>query len=428
MSNNVATPEQRRAMRDVIICQCFGVIPLMAYGTGLMLLYLTSLRIPANRILVYVALPLVCGLLFKLPFAYLSDRFGKKRVGTAGALMELGGCAVIAASGYVDGVAAEVWVVSGIFLFGIGHAAVYSSWMALLDPIVPESMRGRYFGRLRMAWQGVILVFACGCAVFLSASSPRADFVAVLWLLVAGMIVRLVFYHRIPEMEAKDTVSRDFIAIARRVCGRREYMGFCTYVFILALFGGAQLSLFGLVEKEVLGFGDDRVMWLGNLFMAGSMIGFVVAGWAVDHWGTKRVFILAHCGTIAVVPIFLGRGMGGGDGLWAIGLANLGAGMMYGMSSIAVTAEMLALIPGTDKSVATSICQIAHFGGRGLSGVLGSALLSLGVVAPAWRVAGYSFSGYEAVLAIFAGILMLMSATLVLVPSVRGRAGAPVHA
>lgn len=56
----------------------------VALGTtinGTLLLYLTAIDISAVRTMIYLAIPALTNALLLLPFAYLADRFGKKRIG-----------------------------------------------------------------------------------------------------------------------------------------------------------------------------------------------------------------------------------------------------------------------------------------------------------------------------------------------------------
>ena len=51
--------------------------------------------------------------------------------------------------------------------------------------------------------------------------------------------------------------------------------------------------IFSLLEKDVLGFSDDRIVLIGNLMALGGMLGFVLGGRMVDRFETKYVFYAA---------------------------------------------------------------------------------------------------------------------------------------
>ena len=57
----------------------------------------------------------------------------------------------------------------GSGFFGIGTAMPFSNWFALLHPLIPQQIRGRFFGRLRLTWQGFGFLFSL---LFLS---PRTE-------------------------------------------------------------------------------------------------------------------------------------------------------------------------------------------------------------------------------------------------------------
>ena len=67
------------------------------------------------------------------------------------------------------------------------------------------------------------------------------------------------------------------------------------------LFTGACPMIFSLLEKDVLGFSDDRIVLIGNLMALGGMLGFVLGGRMVDRFGTKYVF---YADILDSVPFF----------------------------------------------------------------------------------------------------------------------------
>ena len=74
----------------------------------------------------------------------------------------------------------------------------------------------------------------------------------------------------------------------------KDTPSFVAYIFLLALFTGCCPLIFNLIEKHVLGWGDDRVVTMGMLMMIGSVVGFFMGGRAVDKYGTKPVFMVMH--------------------------------------------------------------------------------------------------------------------------------------
>ena len=67
--------------------------------------------------------------------------------------------------------------------------------------------------------------------------------------------------------------------------------------------------IFSLLEKDILGFSDDRIVLIGNLMALGGMLGFVLGGRMLDRFGTKYVFLCCHFGFSAVLLLVLTRGI-----------------------------------------------------------------------------------------------------------------------
>lgn len=415
------TPQQRRAMWHAIAQACFSAPGYMAYTNGLLLLYLVALGVDSGRIVFYLALPSVSQALLMVPTAYVADRVGKRKVGLTGVVLELIGLTVAALAPSLSDGSAEPIAVVGILAHAVGSTLYTSSWFALLYPIVPESMRGRFFGRLRLSWQLFSIVLVIACAFTLSETSPVWMFQLMIGGIVVLLAVRLINYVRIPELEHLRP-TKGLLASVITIMRSGDFTSFCAYVFMLSLFTGACPVLFGLVEKHVLGWGDDRIMWMGNLYMIGSVVGFAVGGRMVDRLSTKPVFMVCHFGYGVIMFLFLLRAAPAGAILVVVSATNFALGAVWAASSIAISTEMLALIPAANKALSTSLCVALQRAGAALSSVLVYGTLSLGVLRDQWTIAGQWFSPYDTLLLGCGVMVVLMVVTLGLVPSVLRKA------
>lgn len=410
--------ERRRAMRAMILAQCFGGFAVVALTNNLILLYLTALEADSETTLFLLSLyPLGCFLMI-IPFARLSDARGKKRVGRMGLVGTFAGFLTVALAAF----APEAWRVRivgvGIVIYSVGSTAFVSNWFALISPVVPEALRGRFFGNLRFAWQLIGVVFSALTIPFLSVNTPLPVFQGVLAIVALAMLCRTVVYGAIPEVEksrpARDPLLPTLLAILRQ----NDYASFCAYVFLLCLFTGCGVAVFGLVETRVLGFSDRTVALMGGLTMFGSMVGFLLAGQAVDRWGTHVVFIYCHFSYAALMFLFCARGAIPLPAPLTIAVVQTLFGFSIAGSSIAISSEMLALIPSHNKSLATALSYMMLQGGTALSGILSAKALQSGALAKEWSLYGLSMSRYDSIL-LGCGIMVLfLVVTLGLVPSV----------
>ncbi len=91
--------------------------------------------------------------------------------------------------------------------------------------------------------------------------------------------------------------------------------------------------------------------------------------------------------------------------------------MVQAASSIAMTSETLALIPPKNKSLATGLWFTLYSGGTGLSGILSGQALELEVFNESWIWLGQSMSSYDGLLLLSGTMVLLMTVTLGMIPS-----------
>lgn len=413
--------QQRRGMRMAIVSQCLGSMSLLALQNNLLLLYLASNGVSSSRIVTYLALPLITDVLARLPMAYLSDRFGKKRIGLLGQGIQVAGYVLIVAGGWMPPPWSEGSIVTGLCLFSAGHGAFAAGWFALLSPIVPEAERGRFFGRLRYSWQTVGIVFTGLCAFWLAKESPVWQHQMILAVVSLGILGRIATYSRIPEIEAAGGERTNLRESIKAILHNDAYISFCAYLFLITLITAACPTFFGLVQKRVLELGDRQVAFLGMLLMVGAFCGFIIGGRLVDRYGTRLVFLLSHLGFGLTILGFVFRGALPMAPLYAAALFVFLFGATQAASSIAFSTEMLALIPPIGKSLSTSLGLVLARGGAGLMGVLAAWVLDSGLLSERWEMAGLTLSAYDSILMGFGILVVLLTVTLGLVPSVRGK-------
>lgn len=78
MNNNF---QLQKTLRLVIYTQCAGAASMLLVQNGFVLTYSLQLGIPPYGILLLFSMLSLIGMVLTLPLAYVSDRFGKKRVG-----------------------------------------------------------------------------------------------------------------------------------------------------------------------------------------------------------------------------------------------------------------------------------------------------------------------------------------------------------
>ncbi|MBI9020357.1 MAG: MFS transporter [Verrucomicrobia bacterium] len=409
--------EIKRALRTIIFAQCTGVISLALFNNGFMLAYLARLGIPPHAILFLLSITPLMGMLLTLPLAFIADRNGKKKIGGTGLIIALCGFTLLPLAGFRPAAAGR-WIGIGTLVFAVGLTINSASWFALLSPIVPAEIRGRYFGWMRTAWQTASIVFSLAVAALLHREPGILVFQMVLAAAWVFSLIRIFLYRRIPELESGTPDPRGFFPCLRTVLKIPGYLSFCAYIFLLTLFTGTAPNLFGLLAKGVLSVTDSQLMILGNLTAAGMIAGFYTGGRLVDRLGTKPVFLSGQLACSLTLALVLLRGFIPLPPVLTVALCSFLYGSLLGMLGIAATSEMLAMVPKENKSLSTGLNVALIGAGLSLSGFGSGQLLKMNVLRPEWLLFGSPMSAYDTLLAGFMVMTALLVVTLGLVPKI----------
>ncbi|MFK5922576.1 MAG: MFS transporter [Verrucomicrobiota bacterium] len=412
--------EEKAAMRNILLTQCLEIIALGTTINGTLLLYLTSIGASAVRTMIYLALPSLLNALLLLPAAYLADRYGKKLIGQAGITVGIIGWGIVALAAFSQE-SSETIVVIGIIFASCSIAMFSSGWFSLLSPIVPAESRGRFFGQLRLTVGIVSLSLSVIFAWLLSLHNSIAMYQGIYAIATLAYIARWFTYRRIPELEPPVAKVGDqtFSQIFAKVFRTKNFAAFCSYMFLLSLFTAGAATLFALVENRVLAFSDSRIILLSNITLVGSMFGMFMGGRIIDRHGTRSVFAGCHIMLAQTMVAFLLRVFVPLSFVpFYLGILHFMLGAALGAVGIAMTTELLGILPNKNKSVASSMFIIYQMAGTALSGLLPAWFLKIGILKSRWGLsAAQQLSSFDGVLLCFSLMTLILVATLGLVPS-----------
>jgi MFS family permease len=402
----------------ILITSTLGGMSFLSFNNGLLVAYFSYLGIPSATILILLALLPLSRFVFMIPFSYLSDIYGKKLIGNFGMVLSIFGFFLMAVASVISETDLTLVVSLGAGVFGIGSALFTGSWIALLHPIIPENIRGRFFGRLRTTWQSIAIVLTLVAIYILEQYPTLGMYQAVIGFIAILLAVRMIYYQRIPELDIIQSKRETFRKSFMKVLAIPEYLSFCAYCFLLTLFTGACPQIFNLIEKDVLHLSKVEMVFIGNLLVVGALAGFFLGGRMVDKYGTKYVFLWCHFGFGLILFLFLWREIFPGEVQITVGVLTILFGLVQAASSIAMTSETLVLIPAENKSLATGLWFTFYSGGVGLSGILSGQALELGLLSDTWSWFGQAMSRYDGLLMLCGSMVLLMTVTLGLIPSV----------
>ena len=414
--------ETKRSTLHAIAYTCLAVHGMLAFGNGVLLLFLRHIGVPEARLIVYLTIPIVALAVFRAPVAIIADRFGKKRVGTVGVFVGAIGFVAISAAALVGDSAAEPAVLAGILLFSAGMVLTGAGWFALLDPIVPKNIRGRFFGNIRISWQLAGVAFSTLAAWTLHEIRGEAGFQLIFLAITFFLVARWFFYAKIPELEtsSRNPVEGGFRKLFSSIMKSPGVTPFCAYVFLVMLSAAYCGRIFSLMEKEFLGLPNSRVVWLANLTMIGNLAGFHFGGKAVDKFGTRPVLVACQLSFPAVVLIYITRTFGPDHLSASLWTAHILLGVVMAAGSIAITTEMLSLTPKHNKSTATSIMISFQMAGGAFAGLACAGIVKLEALKTHWGLWGMKMNYYDTILIASAAMMLALIALIGLVPSLLG--------
>ena len=301
--------EIKKAMRMIVLTASIGGMSYLSFNNGLLIAYFSYLNIPSATILLLLALMPLAQFVFMLPFSFLSDILGKKFIGNIGLFSSLFGYVLLIIASILPENFYTLLIGTGIVLFGIGSAMTLGNWFALLHPIIPEKVRGRFFGRLRLTWQSIGIILTLFFIYILEQFPSLGIYQSILIIISIFMAIRILFYQQIPELEKPVPPKESLFKTLMNVIAIPDYISFCSYCFLLTLFTAACPQIFNLIEKDVLSFSKTEIVFIGNLLIVGALAGFVLGGRMVDKLGTKYVFMFCHFGFAAILIMFLLRSL-----------------------------------------------------------------------------------------------------------------------
>lgn len=413
----------KKARKIIGIAQCSGMIATILFHNGFILAYLSRLGIDSANILIYLSIPTLVMFLIMLPSAFLSDRLGKKKVGATGLLFTVLGYFLITAAGGVAISWTNLTVISGIIVFSAGYSMFMSGWYALLAPLVPRSIRGGFFGKLRFSINISGIMFTLIVTAILKTRSDLSVYMAISAMVTVLLIVRLLFYSRIPEISTPDPRKISFFKALSQILRERDFLGFCSYCFLLSLFTGSLPWIFGLLEKDVLNYTEHEIVLLGNILFVGLIAGFYFGGKLVDRFGTKMIFLFCHLTFFTIIFLFVARNVFPIPVFFWVAALTMCLGMVRAASEISIATEMMALMPRTNQSLATSFNGVLVAGGVALSGILGGKIMDLNILNKSWTLLGREMSDYDSLLLGCGVMIILLIITLGLIPSVMRSSG-----
>lgn len=401
------THQFKEASRFIIIAQCLGMLGGALFQNGFYLNYLAARGITSSQIALLLTIPLFVSMLLVIPFAYLSDRVGKKQVSLWGQLLTMAGIFIL----IPDSKWAALTIAAGFAIMSVGGSLQAGAWAALLSPIIPEKLRGRFFGTLRVIFQLCVVIFSFVISKLLQIEQQMPVFKGILGFVMLATLLRIFVFNRIPELETPHHAPPKhphLLSALKGVLSDLPFRKFNGYLFLSTLFTASCPMLFGLLEKDVLEFTPARISFMGTLLMIGGMIGCWIGGRLVDRYGAMKIFIGGHIGYALILLTVIFREWMLWSALIHMGIITLIFSLMGGIVGITFSSEMLALMPKDNKSLAGAFSAFAICSAGALVGFAISRILEWKPLLAGWFLLGRNISIYDSLLLASGGAIIAM--------------------
>lgn len=272
-------------------------------------------------------------------------------------------------------------IVFGLFFLSHASASVsYVAWLSWTSDLVPEEMRGSFFGIRNMlcGLAGVAAIVTFGNLVdILNLHSQKAPFGFIVTFMAAvGFgLLSLRFLGRIPHIEAaapeRLKTFRMRMADPFREANFRRFLIFAFLWSFSVHFASPFFSLYFLRDLK---YSYGLVATLGMLSALADMVGMRVWGRISDRVKNK-VIIRAGCSVAAFLPLAWAT-VGPGNMVVPIILHIVGGGFWAGIT-LCMNNLSLTITPRQDRAVFLSTYNIAGGLGATLGPILGGLAVSL---------------------------------------------------
>lgn len=402
------TREQKHTyMRYAIIATCFGsVIQIALSESSLFLLYASSIGAGKFLSLVTSSFIHLMNFFLLMPMAYLMEKYGIKRIMIPCYLIGMTAMLAASAAGFFRPHGLVLFT-AGVSIYAVSITVHSAGWFSLLRFIVPAERRGAFFGRIRFAWQWIIVFFFLLTALFVGRDAPVVRLQAVIAAGTLLIIGRAVFVSRIPERRLRRRVA-PFRVMLFSALKNKKLAGysFCMFTMNFLITSAVPLG-FAYLKYEIMV--TDQMMVLFSMFSNTSMIiGFYAAGKIIDRLPLRTLLKPVQFGFFTVFAVFFTLSMSGYD-LTALAVVLICASAaLYAFSTVIVSAKMMGLVKENNVNISMAFAVGVSSGGLGLSRFFSSVVVDR--YPEGLEMFGTAVSAFQGLFLLFAFGLLLFTA------------------
>jgi MFS family permease len=349
-----------------IVGVCFGPAVIAAWG----------LELGASPLLLGVLWGLPhFGQVFQLPAAWVTTFFGRKRVAVIVQALARQVTLPIAVLPFVDlSIDAKRTLLLALFaLSSLLSVVGHNAWLAWMGDLVPERVRGVYFGRRTAMCTAVGTVTSLALASLLDTGrahtllGPVLAAVLVARSLAGAMTTALMSrQHDPPRTETRPRLADLTLPVADR-----GYRRLLVYGGSWGIATGLTASISAVLTLRALGLGFSGIAIHAATVAVLRVVTTPLWGRTLDRVGARPVLIVCTFGAALSSLSWLGLSWGLP---WLIGIDALITGLLLGGQELAFFTLPLAAAPSGHRPLFTAasltVCGVAY----GLSSIAGGLL------------------------------------------------------
>jgi MFS family permease len=178
--------------------------------------------------------------------------------------------------------------------FGGGLAG--TAWQSMIGKIIPPKRIGTFYGSQSSAANLLASVGAVGAGIILERVEAPNNFAICFFVTGVVMMISWVFLAKMREPDNAPVenapVQQNLWQNARRILRTDSNYRWFIIARILAQCAAAGISFYTIYAVRHFDMQPETAGIMAGLLLIGQTLASPILGWAGDHWGHRRVFII----------------------------------------------------------------------------------------------------------------------------------------
>lgn len=407
MTEKLSTEEYKIARKNIILCQCIGLLPFQFLINGFMLNYCKKFGVADSDVMLSLTvLPNILMTLLVLPLANMSDKYGKKKIGNwTNIFCPLAYIIILSASFFQDYFLLIISV--GIIIYQLGHICSISNWFAIMEPLIEKGKRGRFLAVLRTSWQAIGLITTIISSFIFKVNDGLSTYQGIIVFMIFCTLIRTIYFNRIPEVKTTHNKANKFIDACKHLLQNKKYILFCLFCFLIAFLASSLSTTLNLYQIGALNFSESNILTVAYFNMAGATAGFWLGGWISDKYSNNRLFKISTIIITLCLLMFVFTRYYPAPYLLSTICISLSINTWIAAMHIGVSGEAMHVVDDRDKSFGISFCSMQMALGTTVSSILCMKFLK-DYEGQLFQFSNWTFNHYETLLGIMSGLMFLI--------------------